>query len=111
MPLPICKLKCDCRCGHFFGHACIERWLKGGGSNGSCPTCNEKVNFYNNDFPSFVFKIKQIPIVKANKRDVRVHYVAKLKAIDTSEKDRAVSDLEKAKRDYRYKKGFLSAAK
>ena len=42
---------------------------------------------------------------------MRVHYVAKLKAIDTSEKDRAVSDLEKAKRDYRYKKGFLSAAK
>lgn len=67
------------RCGHFFGHACIERWLKGGGSNGSCPTCNEK----------------------ANKRDVRVHYVARLKAIDTSEKDRAVSDLEKAKRGYR----------
>ena len=33
---------------------------------------------------------------------MRVHYVAKLKAIDTSEKDRAVADLEKAKRDYRY---------
>ena len=33
---------------------------------------------------------------------MRVHYVARLKAIDTSEKDRAVSDLEKAKRGYRY---------
>jgi cell division protein FtsL len=67
------------RCGHFFGHACIERWLRGNAGNGSCPTCNEK----------------------ATKKDVRVHYVARLKAIDTSEKDRALTDLNKARMDFR----------
>ena len=40
---------------------------------------------------------------------MRVHYVARLKAIDTSEKDRAVSDLEKAKRGYRYNRTNIGA--
>eukprot|EP00088_Acartia_fossae_P063041 TRINITY_DN7661_c0_g1_i11.p1 TRINITY_DN7661_c0_g1~~TRINITY_DN7661_c0_g1_i11.p1 ORF type:complete len:783 (-),score=136.21 TRINITY_DN7661_c0_g1_i11:343-2664(-) len=61
------------KCGHFFGYTCIEKWLRGSGS--SCPNCNEK----------------------STKKDIRVHYVAKLKAIDTSEKDRALADLEKEK--------------
>jgi len=61
------------KCGHFFGQECIERWLKTPGAG--CPNCN----------------------VKANKKDVRVHFVAKLKAIDTSERDRAVADLERTR--------------
>lgn len=65
------------KCGHFFGLSCIEKWLKGG-KNG-CPNCNEK----------------------SSKKDLRVHYVVKLKALDTSERDRAVLDLEKAKRENR----------
>ena len=56
---------CSLKCGHFFGAECIERWLKGGQG---CPNCNEK----------------------ANKRDLRHHFIAKLTAIDTSERDRAV---------------------
>ena len=65
------------KCGHFFGFCCIEKWVKSG--NNGCPNCNEK----------------------ANKRDLRVHYITKLKAIDTSERDRANLDLEKAKRENR----------
>ena len=44
-------------------------------SGDDCPNCNEK----------------------ATRRDVRLHYVARLKAVDTAEKDRAVGDLEKFK--------------
>ncbi|CAB4055900.1 Alpha-N-acetylgalactosaminidase,Alpha-galactosidase A [Lepeophtheirus salmonis] len=64
------------RCGHFFGFICIEKWLRNGKA---CPNCNEK----------------------ANKKDIRSHYVAKLKAIDTSEKDRYKTDLEKLQGSYR----------
>ena len=48
------------KCGHFFGLSCIEKWLNSTGGN-DCPTCNEK----------------------ASKKDIRHHYVATLKAIDT----------------------------
>eukprot|EP00092_Neocalanus_flemingeri_P015682 GFUD01016976.1.p1 GENE.GFUD01016976.1~~GFUD01016976.1.p1 ORF type:complete len:694 (+),score=255.48 GFUD01016976.1:36-2117(+) len=65
------------RCGHFFGYLCIERWLRGAGA--SCPNCNEK----------------------STKKDIRVHYVSKLAAIDTSERDRAVGDLEKVRGELR----------
>jgi len=65
------------RCGHFFGYTCIERWLRGTGA--SCPNCNEK----------------------STKKDIRVHYVSKLAAIDTSERDRALGDLEKVKGELR----------
>ncbi len=41
------------RCGHFFGHSCIDRWLRGGG--GGCPNCNEK----------------------STRRDIRPHYISK----------------------------------
>ena len=50
-----------------------SRWLKTSGDD--CPNCNEK----------------------ATRRDIRLHYVARLKAVDTAEKDRAVGDLEKFK--------------
>lgn len=65
------------KCGHFFGYACIEKWLRGSGA--ACPNCKEK----------------------STKKDIRVHYVAKLKAIDTSEKDRALLNLEKTKVELR----------
>jgi len=65
------------KCGHFFGYTCIERWLKGTGA--SCPNCNEK----------------------STKKDIRVHYVSKLSAIDTGERDRALGDLEKVKGELR----------
>ena len=58
------------KCGHFFGYSCIDKWLRGSGN--ACPNCNEK----------------------NTKKDIRVHFVAKLAAIDTSERDRAIQDLE-----------------
>jgi len=64
------------KCGHFFGFNCIEKWLR---TSSSCPNCNEK----------------------SSKKDLRVHYVAKLTAIDTGEKDRALADLEKTKIELR----------
>eukprot|EP00095_Tigriopus_kingsejongensis_P004974 maker-scaffold96_size378025-snap-gene-2.35 protein:Tk04974 transcript:maker-scaffold96_size378025-snap-gene-2.35-mRNA-1 annotation:"hypothetical protein DAPPUDRAFT_300353" len=62
------------KCGHFFGLACIEKWLRGGPGNG-CPNCNEK----------------------AQKKDIRVHFTLRLKAIDTSERDRAIQELEQTR--------------
>ena len=66
------------KCGHFFGLSCIDRWLKSG-SNQGCPNCNEK----------------------ANRRDIRSHFLTRLTAIDTSERDRALANLDKAQKDYR----------
>ena len=65
------------RCGHFFGYSCIEKWLRGSGN--SCPNCNEK----------------------NTKKDIRVHFVSRLAAIDTSERDRAVAELENARTQLR----------
>ena len=65
------------KCGHFFGRSCIEKWLRSSGDD--CPNCNEK----------------------ATKKDVRLHYVARLKAVDTADKDRAVKDLDKVKTELR----------
>ncbi|KAK7076001.1 RING finger and WD repeat domain-containing protein 3 [Halocaridina rubra] len=59
------------KCGHLFGNSCIERWLKGQG--GKCPQCN----------------------AKASKRDIRVIYAKSLKVLDTTERDRAIQELEK----------------
>lgn len=68
------------KCGHFYGFRCIDRWLKSNSASASsCPNCNEK----------------------STRKDIRVHYVAKLKAIDTSERDFAVKQLEEANRRYR----------
>ncbi|KAK3102173.1 hypothetical protein FSP39_009342 [Pinctada imbricata] len=61
------------KCGHLFGQSCIEKWLKGQG--GKCPQCN----------------------AKAKRQDIRVLYAKSIKAIDTTERDRALQDLEKEK--------------
>ncbi|XP_071502685.1 E3 ubiquitin-protein ligase rfwd3.S-like [Diadema antillarum] len=61
------------KCGHLFGQSCIEQWLKGQG--GKCPQCNSK----------------------AKKTDIRVIYAKALKALDTSERDRAIKALEEEK--------------
>ncbi|XP_078366102.1 E3 ubiquitin-protein ligase rfwd3.S-like isoform X1 [Oculina patagonica] len=62
-------------CGHLFGRSCIERWLKAKGGNDKCPQCN----------------------APARKKDIRNIYTKALKAIDTTERDRALADLEKEK--------------
>ena len=49
------------------------------GSGNSCPNCNEK----------------------NTRRDIRVHFVSKLAAIDTSERDRALLELEKERTEGR----------
>ena len=64
--------------GHFFGLSCIEKWLNSTGGN-DCPTCNEK----------------------ATKRDIRPHYVHKLIAIDTADRDRALEQVETLKKELR----------
>ena len=66
------------KCGHFFGLSCIEKWLNSTGGN-DCPTCNEK----------------------ATKNHIRHHYVAKLKAIDTGDRDRALEQVESLKKELR----------
>ncbi|OWF50554.1 E3 ubiquitin-protein ligase RFWD3-like isoform X1 [Mizuhopecten yessoensis] len=61
------------RCGHLFGQSCIDKWLRGQG--GKCPQCN----------------------AKAKRQDIRLLYAKTIKAMDTSERDRALQDLEKEK--------------
>ncbi|XP_013408860.1 E3 ubiquitin-protein ligase RFWD3 [Lingula anatina] len=72
------------KCGHLFGHSCIDKWLKGQG--GKCPQCN----------------------AKAKKADIRIIYARALKAVDTSDRDRALKELELEKEARR--KAELSAA-
>ncbi|KAL8584813.1 hypothetical protein ACOMHN_037518 [Nucella lapillus] len=61
------------KCGHLFGLGCIEKWLKGQG--GKCPSCNDK----------------------AKMKDIRVIYAKAVKMADTTERDRALLELEKEK--------------
>ncbi|XP_077978822.1 E3 ubiquitin-protein ligase rfwd3.L-like [Glandiceps talaboti] len=61
------------KCGHLFGQSCIEKWLKGHG--GKCPQCN----------------------AKAKKSEIRVIYAKAVRALDTTERDRALKELEKEK--------------
>ena len=63
------------KCGHLFGQSCIERWIHSGGKGARCPQCNEP----------------------AQKKDVRPIYVRNLKAIDTTERDRALLALDQEK--------------
>ncbi|KAK7099177.1 hypothetical protein V1264_003359 [Littorina saxatilis] len=65
------------KCGHLFGLSCIEKWLKGQG--GKCPSCNEK----------------------AKMKDIRVIYAKAIKMMDTTERDRALHELEKEKEQRR----------
>lgn len=62
-------------CGHLFGRSCIERWLKSKGGNDKCPQCN----------------------APARKKDIRNIYTKAIKSLDTTERDRALADLEKEK--------------
>ncbi|XP_074660083.1 E3 ubiquitin-protein ligase rfwd3.L-like [Tubulanus polymorphus] len=62
---------CSLKCGHLFGLSCIEKWLQGQGSR--CPHCNSK----------------------ATRKDIRVIYAKSVRALDTTDRDRAVADLEK----------------
>ena len=59
----------------FFTLSCIERWLKAKGGNDKCPQCN----------------------APAKKKDIRNIYTKAVKSIDTTERDRALADLEKEK--------------
>uniref|UniRef100_A0A1B6MDI2 RING-type E3 ubiquitin transferase n=1 Tax=Graphocephala atropunctata TaxID=36148 RepID=A0A1B6MDI2_9HEMI len=65
---------CCLRCGHIFGHSCVERWIKIGCNNGArrCPTCNKK----------------------ACLKDIRILYLPKVVPLDTVEKDRLISEKE-----------------
>ncbi|XP_046468980.1 E3 ubiquitin-protein ligase RFWD3 isoform X1 [Neodiprion pinetum] len=66
---------CSLRCGHLFGYSCIQRWLQTGCNAGArrCPQCNHK----------------------ASAKDIRVLYVKKLSAVDTSEADKLKVELSK----------------
>ncbi|KAK6192096.1 hypothetical protein SNE40_003635 [Patella caerulea] len=57
------------KCGHLFGQSCIQKWLKGQG--GKCPQCN----------------------AKAKRQDIRLVYAKCIRALDTSERDRALQEL------------------
>ena len=60
---------------HFPSHSCIEKWIKGGGG-GKCPQCN----------------------APAKKGDIRVIYSKAISVVDTTDRDRALKDLEEEKR-------------
>ena len=53
--------------------SCIERWLKAKGGNDKCPQCN----------------------APAKRKHIRNIYTKAIKSIDTTERDRALVDLEK----------------
>ena len=55
--------------------SCIERWLKAKSAVEKCPQCN----------------------APARRKDIRNIYAKALKTIDTTERDRALADLEKEK--------------
>ncbi|XP_071033766.1 E3 ubiquitin-protein ligase rfwd3.S [Parasteatoda tepidariorum] len=59
------------RCGHLFGRSCITRWLKG--QNARCPQCN----------------------ARARKSEIRNIYAKSVKALDSSERDKALEELQK----------------
>lgn len=73
------------KCGHLYGKSCILKWLKM--HNGKCPQCNRN----------------------ARRQDIRVLYARSIKTIDTSERDRAVQELEQ-EREAR-KKAEMEAAR
>ena len=55
-------------------HSCIEKWIKGSGG-GKCPQCN----------------------APAKKSDIRVIYSKAISVVDTTDRDRALKDLEEEK--------------
>uniref|UniRef100_A0A667YB95 RING-type E3 ubiquitin transferase n=1 Tax=Myripristis murdjan TaxID=586833 RepID=A0A667YB95_9TELE len=60
------------RCGHLFGHMCINRWLRGQGQAAKCPQCNKK----------------------AKRSDIVLLYAPKLRALDNSEFESMKKSLE-----------------
>ncbi|GAB6032739.1 RING finger and WD repeat domain-containing protein 3 [Chamberlinius hualienensis] len=58
------------KCGHLFGRSCIERWLKG---NPCCPQCK----------------------TKSRRSEIRKIFGRTVRVKDTSERDRALQDLER----------------
>ncbi|KAG8192093.1 hypothetical protein JTE90_005391 [Oedothorax gibbosus] len=58
------------RCGHLFGRSCITRWLKG--QNARCPQCN----------------------ARARKSEIRNIYAKAVKVMDSTERDKALQDLQ-----------------
>ncbi|KAK4469379.1 hypothetical protein MN116_006936 [Schistosoma mekongi] len=66
---------CCLRCGHLFGYSCVMKWFKAVGKKAKCPQCN----------------------AKANRRDIRVLYCKNLKVLDTTDRDRALAELEREK--------------
>ncbi|XP_053741710.1 E3 ubiquitin-protein ligase RFWD3 isoform X1 [Synchiropus splendidus] len=60
------------RCGHLFGHTCIQRWLKAQGSSAKCPQCNKK----------------------AKRSDIVLLYAPKLRAVDNTEQESLKKTLE-----------------
>ncbi|XP_028286732.1 E3 ubiquitin-protein ligase RFWD3 [Parambassis ranga] len=60
------------RCGHLFGHTCIQRWLKSQGTAAKCPQCNKK----------------------AKRSDIVLLYAPKLRALDNSEQEGLKRSLE-----------------
>jgi E3 ubiquitin-protein ligase RFWD3 len=60
-------------CGHLFGRSCIEKWLQPSRHTQRCPQCNKT----------------------AKKKDIRTIYARNLRALDTSERDEVLAQLEK----------------
>jgi E3 ubiquitin-protein ligase RFWD3 len=63
------------KCGHLYGKKCIEMWMSTNGSKTRCPECNMLIK----------------------KNDVRVIYSRTVKALDTTELDQAVEQLDKVR--------------
>uniref|UniRef100_A0A8D9ENJ2 RING-type E3 ubiquitin transferase n=1 Tax=Cacopsylla melanoneura TaxID=428564 RepID=A0A8D9ENJ2_9HEMI len=65
------------KCGHIFGFACLERWLKVScsGGNRRCPSCNKK----------------------AHVKDIRLLYCCNLRAVDNTRVYQLSTDLEQEK--------------
>ncbi|GFT02514.1 e3 ubiquitin-protein ligase RFWD3 [Nephila pilipes] len=59
------------RCGHLFGRSCITRWLKG--QSARCPQCN----------------------ARARKSEIRNIYAKAVKVMDSTERDKALLELQK----------------
>lgn len=64
---------CSIKCGHLFGHSCLQQWLNSQTSHHrTCPTCKRRVM----------------------KNDIRFIYVKRLIAVDTTELDDMRNKLE-----------------
>eukprot|EP00117_Sycon_ciliatum_P040189 scpid19229/ scgid1768/ E3 ubiquitin-protein ligase RFWD3; RING finger and WD repeat domain-containing protein 3; RING finger protein 201 len=62
------------RCGHLYGFSCIDRWVR---SNGTCPQCK----------------------AKSKRSEIRKLYANKISALDTTERDKAIEDLQAERRE------------